>query len=525
MRKIPTEHLVLATAVGLGSLVRLLPFTSGNVPLNDGGLFYRMTEDLIANGFRIPSLTTYNGGGIPFAYPPLGLDLLGVLHLVSGVHLLELMRWLPALFSVLTIPAFYLLARSLIRRDDQAALATLIFALIPRSHEWILMGGGVTRAPGMLFALLTLAQTPRLLERPAWGKAVALGLTLGLVILSHLEMAWFAAFSLLLIVALRGRGAPGLAHVAVAFAIAALAGGAWWIPVVSHHGFSPLLQAAMTGGHTPTSTAAILTNFTGEPFYGFFLLLGLLGGLREVCRRKFLLPIWLLLIILLDPRAAGTDASIPLGMLAAIAILEIVVPSLCLSERERPMAGDRCGQGKGDPGTLPHAYAVAAVTVAAYGLFASMLAPFLPSSAVRTTLRPGELEAAGWINANLPANGRILVVSGREAWEEDPLSEWLPALTDQVSLATPQGKEWLGGLREAAERHRDLQRCAALGVDCLRDWLVDGDVRFDYLLVARYLAESPVQTMALQEGLARSGEYAVLFSNPHTILYSHSDAR
>ncbi len=243
--KVSGDFLTLVTAIGLGALVRLLPVAAGEFPLNDGGLFYRMTEDLIAGGFGMPLMTTYNGGGIPFGYPPLGFYLLGGLHAATGIRILELMRWLPALFSVLTIPAFYLLARRLLQRTDDAALATLVFALIPRSHEWILMGGGIARAPGMLFSILALAQVMRLQDRPTWGRASVLGLLIGLVALSHLEMAWFTAFSLLLLVAFRGRTASVVARVAAALGLGVLLAGTWWIPFLAETRNRP----ARSGSH------------------------------------------------------------------------------------------------------------------------------------------------------------------------------------------------------------------------------------------------------------------------------------
>jgi Dolichyl-phosphate-mannose-protein mannosyltransferase len=520
--KISGAQLILAAAVGLGAFVRLLPLLSATFPLNDGGLFYRMTDDLIANGFRIPLVTTYNNGAIPFGYPPLGFYLLGGLHVLTGVPMLELMRWLPALFSLLSIPAVYLLARRLLPGKDEAALAVLIYALIPRSHEWILMGGGIARAPGMLFALLALVQAVRLLERPTWVRACVLGLLLGCAILSHLEMAWFAVFSLVLLVAFRARSTPVLARVAVALGLGGLLAGPWWIPLLANHGAAPLLQAALSGQHTPTSTAAIFAIFTGEPFQGFFLLLGLLAAIRNAARRDFLLPAWLVSIVVLDPRAAGTDASIPIGMLAATALTQIFLPSLAMPGGLRRAPGDSLRAPDRESGTRPRGFALAALAVACYGLYASVLAPFLPGSALRVSLRPGEIEAAEWINANLPDGNRLLVVSGREAWGADPLSEWLPALTDQVSLATPQGKEWVGGLGEAGDRHRALQRCAALGSECLQAWLADGGVQFDYLMVARYPTESSIQTIALQEGIRQSEAYAVVLSNSDTVIYERA---
>lgn len=84
-RKVPGEYLTLVAAIGLGALVRLLPVVAREFPLNDGGLFCRMTEDLVASGFRMPLMTTYNGGGIPFGYPPLGFYILGSLHVATGI--------------------------------------------------------------------------------------------------------------------------------------------------------------------------------------------------------------------------------------------------------------------------------------------------------------------------------------------------------------------------------------------------------------------------------------------------------
>ena len=147
-------------------------------------------------------MTSYNGGSIPFTYPPLGFYLTAGLHLTTGASLLDVMAWLPALIATLTIPAFYLLARRLLERSDLALMATLAFALIPRSYEWLIMGGGITRAPGMLFALLALAAVIRLVHRPTWKDASLLGILIALTALSHLEMAWFTFFSLLLLAAL-----------------------------------------------------------------------------------------------------------------------------------------------------------------------------------------------------------------------------------------------------------------------------------------------------------------------------------
>lgn len=61
-------------AVGL--VARLLPFFFP-LPIGSGGFFAVMTEELRAGAW--PMTTAYNDSGIPFAYPPLGLQLLAAL--------------------------------------------------------------------------------------------------------------------------------------------------------------------------------------------------------------------------------------------------------------------------------------------------------------------------------------------------------------------------------------------------------------------------------------------------------------
>lgn len=63
-------HIVAATLAGL--VVRLSYVLAWDFPLNDGGMFFVMTRDLISAGLGMPPTTTYNDLSIPFAYPPLG---------------------------------------------------------------------------------------------------------------------------------------------------------------------------------------------------------------------------------------------------------------------------------------------------------------------------------------------------------------------------------------------------------------------------------------------------------------------
>ena len=161
----PFLRLAPLLALLAGGLLRLSFAWSASFPLNDGGLFYLMVQELRQAGYRLPSFTAYNGGQIPFAYPPLGLYLAGLVADLGRWSLLDVFRLLPAVLSVATIPAFYALARDVLPTRTATVGAVLAFAFMPGSFAWQIMGGGVTRAPGMLLATLAVQQAYRLYTR------------------------------------------------------------------------------------------------------------------------------------------------------------------------------------------------------------------------------------------------------------------------------------------------------------------------------------------------------------------------
>ncbi|MDQ3813475.1 MAG: hypothetical protein M3347_05935, partial [Armatimonadota bacterium] len=97
--------LVLVTALGL--YVRLYPALAVDFPVNDGGLFYLMTQELQRAGYALPLYTSYNSAQIPFAYPPLPFYVAAFITDVTGLSLLDVLHYLPPVITGLAIPAFY----------------------------------------------------------------------------------------------------------------------------------------------------------------------------------------------------------------------------------------------------------------------------------------------------------------------------------------------------------------------------------------------------------------------------------
>ncbi|HXG36905.1 MAG TPA: hypothetical protein VNL15_08050, partial [Dehalococcoidia bacterium] len=334
---------LLALAVLAGAVLRLAYVLPADFPLNDGGLFYVMVRDLQEAHYLLPSFTSYNNADIPFAYPPFSFYLAGLLDDAGPWDLLSIFRFLPLVFSVLTIPAFFWLCRSLFNSsrldslsDHRSAdtrlvlLATFFFAVMPRSFKWEIVGGGLTRSIGFFLAILFLHQLLMALQSGKKLHTGAAAVLLGLTLLSHPEMSVFAMYSGALFWLFTHRSLQTLWTSALVFVGGFILALPWLIEVIGTHGLGPYLAAMSTGEGVaaPWDRYAFMTfSFSEEPYVPFLAVLGFVGFLSCLAQRKFLLPLWLTLVFVLDARKAPTLAMVPMAMLIAIALDYLAVLS------------------------------------------------------------------------------------------------------------------------------------------------------------------------------------------------------
>src|SRR5262245_6281719 len=149
-------RVLVSIAFALGVYERARDVVSASFPLGDGGLFFTMAQELQAAHFRLPAFSAYNSLGIPFAYPPVGLYLAALVDALTPLSLLDAFRLLPLLAACLTLPAAWLLICDLALAREVRLAAIAAFALMPTGYVWLIVGGGVTRSPSFLFALLSL---------------------------------------------------------------------------------------------------------------------------------------------------------------------------------------------------------------------------------------------------------------------------------------------------------------------------------------------------------------------------------
>lgn len=490
--------LIAFGGVLIGTFLYLYQPWLAGFPINDGGLFYTTIRAIQLNGFRLPSYVVFNGLNIPFAYPPLALYLGALLS--SGLRLdpIVILQWLPACVLIAVSAVFYPVARRLLDAPIPAGIATFLYVCTPRSSTWLVMGGGLTRGLGQLFLLLTVLLVHSLYTQRE-NKYIHLSILTGsLVVLTHPEAAVHTVAACLLCWIFAGRNRrTALDSLWVAAGVAAVTA-IWWIPVLLRHGVSPFIAAGQTGLHNAQAFVyPLFMMFTEEPAMTLVAALGTIGFFVASAEKKWLLPAWLLVPFAVDPRSAGTVAIIPLAMLAASALHEVILPAI---------AG---ASPQGRAARLDN-YLESGAVKAAIGYMEA----FLLAMAVYTAMQLAEVRvslenrtAFEWATQNTPSESRFLVITGATQPFCDPVQEWFPALTGRISTTTIQGSEWLGSRKFLSQMAglQQVQLCVdgAEPVTCLRHQAAISGLDFDHVYVLR---SAPITRACRVLGERRSGD-------------------
>lgn len=287
--------LILIAAVIFGAIFRLLPPWLAGFPINDGGMFYTMIEDLQANHYSPPEFTTYNHAKIPFAYPPLGFYIGAGIGDLLNLSPIEVLLWVPGMLNTLSIPAFYFLAKEVLEDKFTSAVAALIYALIPHLTSWLSMGGGLTRSLGMFFMLYTLGWSYRAFKNHDRRSIIFAVLAGGLTTLSHTESPIYAVAIALLIWIMKARSTKTLQSALLIGLGVFMIASPWYGYVIYKHGWSPFQSILQTGAHSFLSVFKII-NFdivTEEPYLDILGSLGLLGIAFLIFRKDYFLPLML----------------------------------------------------------------------------------------------------------------------------------------------------------------------------------------------------------------------------------------
>jgi hypothetical protein len=525
--------LVGCLAAILGAFVRLQPVLTADFPVMDGGLFSVMIRDLMDAGFRLPAITTYNQLSIPFLYPPLSFYAAGLLSAFAGIGLEDILRLLPALLSVLTIPAFYLLARAMLRSPVAIAAAVCAFCLLPTAFDFLIVGGGLPRSFGYLFSILTLSRAADLRCHSGSRNVLGTALLAGLTVLSHPVMAWFTLYSFAVLQFFTDRSRGGVRHYLLVWAGAMLFASPWWVTGAARHGVSAFLTAFQAGSSPwEALLAPFLFLHTNEPYLSLLGVVALLGLFSCLGARMYALPAWLAAVFLLEPRLSATYAALPTALLAGFGFDAVVLPVIeGLKGRLGAYVGRPAQDGAASslagraPGARSGGGWVARLATG-YLLLYLLVAAFF--AAPREGLTQAERNAMEWVRNSTPAASRFAIVSGIPGAGNDQVSEWFPALTGRMSVATPQGREWLPdrAYTRAKEAHAGLQACAGKDEECLVAWAKGAGLDYTHVFIARHPAGAGTSKAGegLYASLLQTPAYTLVYDTPDTAVFAYTVA-
>ena len=514
-RKLMIQAVIGTVAVGV--IVRAALAIVTNFPINDGGLFYAFIVQYAKDWPNLPAAVLYNGYTIPFAYPP--LSFFGGAALVHlGVNPIDVVHYAPIVMNIVySILCVALLVAARVPLNV-TLFASLIFMFVPRSYEWLVMGGGLSRGLGSIAfvaSMLALQIGARATEdRPLKlrvAHAVA-GLFVGLTVLAHLEWGLLAAGSTLISIGLTTRTLRQF--ISRSFAVGAIAIVVvlpWVVRVYEVHGLQPFLSASHTSEIGGMSHIDNLQSFLFNPrFLCPFILLGIYASWRSGDR------LWLALSVaafVLTPRQALTPAAFFKSVLAGYALAYLVEWAFVVLDRFGRERGTRWPMRVATRGYL---YAVVWIFIAI--LVARNSAHFLMDSKTASTLTPAQRAAMAWVAREAP--GSRFVIVDEDAWYEDKVAEWFPVLADAVSLGTVQGTEWLPDERfrrlgDVEHTVRDAKTCQAL-LDALP--LYGGEPT--YVWVQAYPASAERNRPSVRpECVEASDGFVEVFRNPAVIIF------
>jgi len=396
---------------------------------------------------------------------------------------------------------------------------------LPESFRSYLMGGGITRAPGFLFAVLALGELASVYPQPRASHVILSALFAGLTILSHPLMTWFLAISAVVFFLALGRSRPALSNSLVAAGGAVALSAPWWITVLIRHGLDAFLAATNHGWPTYTGLLRLLlTGGTSEPFLPILLLMALLGGVVSRRTKHGWIVAWWVALFVFDTWLPEKLAIAPLALLAGLGLtagLERLL-SLMLDTADGKLEA---------PHPFPQEVRWLRIGVLAYGLFAAMYAGALTLEPLST----GEQQAMQWAAQNTEPESCFLVLSG-DMWSRDRSAEWFPALAERTSVATVQGSEWIGSgefdrRRRAADEAR---KCVVENAACLESWIAETGAEVTDVYVAKrqplrgsdYGAVGAVTLddccLSLRASLDGDLRYTTIYDGPDASIYKRS---
>jgi hypothetical protein len=462
-------------------------------PLGYAGLYTMMAEAISKANFQLPmSVPFYGPGGIPFAYPPLGLYFMA-LFLKLGISTWAYLRFAPPVFSLLSLIPLFLLTRRLSKSNLGGMVASLLaagsFYLFFLQTE----SGGIVRGLAFGLGLLSIYFFDRMIESFHWRDVIFSGVMFGMAVLTHLGYAYYFAFWMVVWVVTHPKRQNWVGAGLVA-AISTFVALPWIIVMLNRYGASMFSNAFMSHDNfnflslfqNPVSLfQALLINLRSITEQLWLFVLVMTGLVILVAQKKFTIPLLFLLVLIIfqgQDRYILTVSFLIVGYIVAFIYRYITSKKII---KNKPLE------------ILVSSIVIVGLFIPIYIQSFNQLSHQIPFLSQET------LDMTNFLKEKTPSNVSYLsIITGDSQGDE-----WFPYLTQREPVLGGWGNEWTGAYRTQDLETGDLGMCITMqNLICVEDWVSSTYKKPDYIILSTKLN-------LLSVSFGQSSDWKNVFSN------------
>lgn len=324
-------HVILIFILLLGSILRLIPLVllgfPSDVPYNGGGLYYAFSMAIKDNNFSYPlTIPYYSTYGVPFAYSPLVFYLIAFIATFTKIPPILLHIYLPTIFSILSLFAFWFLSTTILKNNDLVITSTFLYSVLPQAFSELVPGEGLIESFGTLFFIIGLVSLFRIYKVNNIQYRIISGVIFGILILASPGGSLAFGISLAIIPFLKEERLSAIKTILIISLIGIAISSPWWITVIFNHGIHTIINGILVKNSSVVQYLLKGFSFNAGCGWIFGAMLSLLGFIFCILKNRWLLPIWFIPIFL----AGEITYIVPVisSILMAIGFIKVIIPAL-----------------------------------------------------------------------------------------------------------------------------------------------------------------------------------------------------
>ncbi|MBI9036077.1 MAG: glycosyltransferase family 39 protein [Bacteroidales bacterium] len=471
-------------------------------PLGYAGLYILISEKISIFPWHIPSIIPFYGpGGIPFAYPPLGMIVGSFFINTLNVQPFVYLRFFPPLMGLFYSIGWYFFVRTITKSRIKGVISVFFLSTMVLVFEYHLTAAGIIRGLALMFLIWGLFWIVKSFQNDRIEKKYILlaGAFFGLTILTHLTYALFFALSLVLIALCKSQKSLNqrIAIVAIIIFIGISISAIWWVPILSEFGISIFKNVLSTHRGLDFMSKLFHPNQTINTALDIFISWGnshwpgltLAGIAFALLRRRWFLILWFISSFILI--GEGDRFLLIIG---SVLLADLLWDILILIYNNKPSKKDQ----------------IMIYFAVIFFLVFSWLASFRNIQSKEPVLNTSIIQMSEWLKKQ-PSKDVYLFISGSENHD---LAEWLPYLSRHTPVVGHWGAEWTGNYKTQFYFWEEIGRCAKeQSLSCIEGITNELQSKPDHYIIPNSL-ETFIQK------LESTGEWKLSFINDNFSIYS-----